>query len=78
MKRIESRLNYSVIAAAALGLAIIWAAAGYEMQRSERGALREAEVRTAVQARVFAEYSRSTIKRVNEFLLDNRPNWGKD
>ncbi|OYU45232.1 MAG: GGDEF domain-containing protein, partial [Burkholderiales bacterium PBB4] len=78
MKRIESRLNYGVLFAGALGLALVWTIAVFEMNRSERSAIRESELRTSVQARVFAEYSRSTLKRVNEFLLDNRSNWGND
>ena len=61
-----------------LCLSIIWTAAFLEIARSRASFLREAEIRTVVQARVFAENTRSIIKRVNEILLDTRPQWNGD
>ena len=61
-----------------LGLLLVWATALYELNRSEQGYLREAEVRAEVQAHVFSEYSRSTIKRINELIIDVRSQWTGD
>ena len=61
-----------------LCLGIIWSAAYFELERSRASYLHEAEVRTMVQARVFAENTRSIIKRVNEVLLDMRTDWTGD
>ncbi|MBV8659750.1 MAG: hypothetical protein JO142_18170 [Burkholderiales bacterium] len=61
-----------------LSLAAVWVMAFYELSRSERSYEHEAELRTAVSAQVFAEYSRSTIKRLNELILDARDNWNGD
>ncbi|MBU1364189.1 MAG: hypothetical protein KKE51_10245 [Gammaproteobacteria bacterium] len=61
-----------------LAIILVWAAAAYELHRSRQTHLREAEVRTAVQAHVLAEYSRSTFKRINEFILDIRREWNGD
>jgi len=57
---------------------LVWATAFYELNRSKQGELREAEVRTQTQAHVFSEFSLSTIKRINEILLDTRPQWNGD
>jgi signal transduction histidine kinase len=57
---------------------LVWIAAAYELSRSRQTHLHEAEVRTAVQAHVFAEYSRSTLKRINEFMLNIRTDWTGD
>lgn len=59
-------------------LALIWAATFYDLQRNQAAQLREAEVRTVTQAQVFAEYSRSTLKRINEFILNARSEWNGD
>jgi len=59
-------------------LILVWAAAFYELHRSKLSELREAEVRTQTQAHVFSEFSLSTIKRINEILLDTRPQWNGD
>jgi signal transduction histidine kinase len=78
MKRTGSRLRVQIAALVALSLGLIWAATFYELYRSHQANLHEAGVRTAVQAQVFAEYSRSTLKRVNEFILGLRPHWTGD
>ncbi len=61
-----------------LCLAIIWLSVLFELNRSRNSVMREAEVRTEVQARLFAENTRSIIKRVNEILLDTRAQWTGD
>ncbi|WP_153116720.1 ATP-binding protein [Rhodocyclus tenuis] len=78
MKRSSSRLRQQLSLLLALSMGLIWAGTIYELKRSHDAYMREAEVRTAVQAQVFAEYSRSTLKRVNEFILDVRSRWDGD
>jgi len=59
-------------------LAMIWTGALYDIRRDEENHLNEARTRTRVQAQVFAEYSRSTLKRVNEVILNLRTEWNGD
>ena len=58
-----------------LVIAIVWAIAGYELERKFKSYQHDAEVRSVMKAQIFAEYSRSTVKRINEFLLDTRSLW---
>jgi hypothetical protein len=78
MKTSSSFLRLQVSLIVIASLALVWVIAFYELDRSKQGLLREAEVRTTVQAHVFAEYSLSTIKRINEILLDTRQYWTGD
>ena len=78
MKRSSSILRSQISLIVILSIVLVWAAAAYELYRSQQSRVHEAEVRTVVQAHVFAEYSRSTIKRINEFILDLRPEWTGD
>ena len=78
MKRSSSRLRQQLLLLLVLSIGLVWTGTIYELKRSHDAQLREAEVRTAVQAQVFAEYSRSTLKRVNEFILDVRTRWDGD
>ena len=61
-----------------LSLTIIWAPAFFEVFRAYQASIHEAEVKTQIQAHVFAEFSRSTFKRVNEFIVEARHNWATD
>ena len=70
-----NRLRLQIGLAALLCLTIIWTTAYFEIQRSQASYFHEAEVRTAVQARVISENTRSTFKRVNEILIDTRAQW---
>ena len=72
------RINVHITLVAIISLVLIWATAIYELNNDRRARLKEAEVRTAIQAHVFAEYSESTIKRLNEVLLDTRAHWQGD
>lgn len=78
MKHTRSPLQLKVALVVVLSLVLVWAIALYELDRSQQSYLREAEVKTAVQAQVFAEYSRSTTKRINELILDTRAQWTGD
>ena len=77
-RSIRFRLKLRTAAALLLALSLIWAAAFYELVRSRDSALQEAAVKAAIQARVFAENTQATIKRVNEVLLDRRKDWNGD
>ena len=78
MKRSTGSLKSQITLIVILALIAVGIAAAYELSRSRDTQLHEAEVRTAVQAQVFAEYSLSTIKRINEFILDIRSDWMGD
>ena len=78
MTKFNSRLKIQIVATIVVTIGIIWAVVFYELDRSEKGYLHEAEVKTQIQAQLFSEYSRSTIKRVNEILLDTRLQWNGD
>ena len=74
----ESRLRKRVVFGALFGIVLIWLAVVLELNRSEAAYFHEAEVKNTVNARLFAETTRGTIKRVNEVLLDLRPHWSGD
>jgi PAS domain S-box-containing protein len=62
----------------AVCLAAIWISAAAELSRSKDSVLREAESSLLLQSQVFAEHSQSTIKRLDELLLDLRDSWHGD
>jgi signal transduction histidine kinase/CheY-like chemotaxis protein len=74
----QNKLRLRILAAVLLCLTIIWATVSYELDRSKSSLLQKAEVSAVTQARVLAENSKSTIKRLNEALLDTRPHWTGD
>ena len=78
MKRSGSSFGLQIVIILVASLAIIWSAVFYDLQRSHTTHLREAEVRTVIQTQVFAEYTRSTLKRINEFILNARTEWTGD
>lgn len=78
MKSSNYRLRVKIGMVGVMAFILVWATAFYELDRSQQSYLREAQVSTAVQARVFGEYSESTIKRINELILDLRPHWTGD
>jgi hypothetical protein len=61
-----------------LCLAVIWASAFLELKSSKTSVLHEAESSMRYQSQVFAEHSQSTIKRLDELLLDMRDYWQGD
>jgi len=78
MRPLKTSLHLYITVVVAAVIALVWATAFYELNRSQSTYLHEAELRTTVQAHVFAEYSRSTVKRINEFILDARTAWNGD
>lgn len=61
-----------------LCLTVIWASAFLELKSSRASVLHEAESSVRYQSQVFAEHSQSTIKRLDELLLDMRDYWNGD
>jgi signal transduction histidine kinase/CheY-like chemotaxis protein/HPt (histidine-containing phosphotransfer) domain-containing protein len=72
------RLKAGILVSLAVGLLTIWAIAFYELNHAAENDYRNAQQSTAVNARVFAEYSETIFKRVNEILLDGRGRWHGD
>lgn len=72
------RINipFRVLLGLLIGIALIWIAAYYELQRNQAAVVRETARNSEFQAQAFAENTLSTIKRLNEILLDLRPAWG--
>ena len=56
-------------------ISVFWAAAGYEIHQSREARFQQARLQTSSEARAFAEYAKSTIKRMNEVLVDTRVHW---
>jgi signal transduction histidine kinase/CheY-like chemotaxis protein len=71
----QSRLYRGLKLVMVVTMGLVWATTYYELERKRQGDLYEAEVKSVMQAQIFAEYSHSTIKRINEFILDARANW---
>lgn len=78
MKRLFPNFMIQIGAVAIICLAMIAVVASYELGRSKETIIREAQLRTEVQAHVFAEFSYSTFKRVDELTLDLRSYWSGD
>ena len=75
MKRLYPKFLFKIGAVALVSLVVIFAVAHYELGRSKDSVIHEAELRTEVQAQVFAEFSYSAFKRVDELALDLRSYW---
>jgi signal transduction histidine kinase/ActR/RegA family two-component response regulator len=75
MPRLPISLRSQLTLLAAALLILTWSLALYEIDRSKRAILHEANLRTIAQAQVFAEFARSNIKRINDLLLDLRTSW---
>ncbi|MFZ4537805.1 response regulator [Propionivibrio sp.] len=72
----RGRVGKSVLALFALGcLIILWSVSWYGIEEKRLSELRAAEAHAMGKAAVFAEFSNSTIKRVNQILLDLRDGW---
>ena len=78
IRRASLPLQKSVSLLFAGFVCLLWTSAYFELYRNRQNALQESQVRTAVQARVFGEYSRSTFRRINELILELRSAWTGD
>ena len=78
LRTVKEKNHLAILTVTLLWLTLIWSLTYYELTRIRSGYIREAEVRTLVQARVFSENTRSVIKRINEILLNTRQDWTGD
>ncbi len=78
LRIVKEKNHLAIFTVTLLWLTLIWSVTYFELSRIRSGYLREAEVRTSVQARVFSENTRSVIKRINEILLNARQEWMGD
>lgn len=78
MKMAKKRLRLQLFLLFSLMLVLVWVVAFYEMNRSYQSVFNEAKIRNTEEAQIFAEYSSSNIKRLNEALLDLRRAWRGD
>lgn len=78
LRYFKGKIQQRILWITLLWLAVIWGIAHYELHQTRASYLREAEVRTSMQARVFAENTRSIIKRINEISLNTRTHWRGD
>ena len=78
LRTVQEKRHLAILAVTLLWLTLTWSLTYYELSRIRSGYIREAEVRTSVQARVFSENTRSVIKRINEILLNTRQDWTGD
>lgn len=78
MKMAKKRLRLQLFLLFILMLILVWVVAFYEMNRSYQTVFDEAKLRNTEEAQIFAEYSSSNIKRLNEALLDLRREWRGD
>ncbi len=67
--------RFNTVAAALFCLAGIWSLALYDASQSQETALQKSRAETLVEARAYAEYSKASIKRLNEVLLHYREHW---
>ncbi|MDE1949337.1 MAG: EAL domain-containing protein [Burkholderiales bacterium] len=58
-----------------LVLGLIWGATFFELRHLRAQAVHEADLRTAAEAQVFAAYSRSSMRRLDAYLVDLRDDW---
>ena len=77
-QRWPHRSSRNILLITLVWLGVIWLATLYELTRIRESYLREAQARTSIQARVFAENTRSVVKRINELLLNTRDQWHGD
>lgn len=70
--------RHQILLLLGLCLTVIWTSAFLELKSSRASVLHEAESSMRYQSQVFAEHSLSTIKRLDELLLDMRDYWQGD
>ncbi len=78
MKHTGSRLRTRITIVGMASFVLVWAAVAYEIDRNKSNEIHDAELRTVAESQIFAEYSESTIKRLNELILDLRGYWTGD
>lgn len=78
LRTVNGKNHQAIVGVTLLWLSLIWSITYYELSRIRDSYLREAEVRTSVQAHLYAENTRALIKRINELLLNTRQEWKGD
>ena len=78
MKNSATTLKLQLGLAAGFLLTVVWGTFFYDLDRTQRDLRREAALRTVSHAQVYAEYSISTIKRIDEILTSTRNLWKGD
>ncbi len=59
-------------------IVLIWLVSYFELERNYQAQLNDVKYRTQAQAELFSEYALSTIKRIDEVILDTRDDWRGD
>ena len=59
-------------------IVLLWSAVFFELARNRQETLHEEETAVQLQAQIYAENLHSTIKRLDELLLDLRSDWSGD
>ena len=75
MPTIHLPLRHQISLALAALLLAVWSTIGFELRHRQEIQLRESEAAARFQAQVFAENSQSSIKRLNELVLNLRDAW---
>lgn len=78
MEQAQKRIRRQLIVLITFIIALIWGLALYEVERNYRSQVNDVKFSTNAQAQLFAEYALSTIKRIDEVLLDIRDDWDGD
>ncbi len=81
MKYTRKFLSHHVrwlLAATLALLTVVWGLVYHTWDQSPHERLQEAQATVRLQARTYAENTRSTIKRLDELLLDLRASWSED
>lgn len=71
-------LGLQMLAVLAAGLAVIWTAVFFELNKNRARVIREAETTVVFQAQLFAENTKSVFKRLDEVLFDLRVHWSDE
>lgn len=78
LMKAQRKIKLLVVSATVFCFVLIWLGIAFETLRNHEDALRQAEIRTVTKAQVLAEFTESSIKRINEVLLDLRSAWTGD
>lgn len=71
-------LGNKVVATTTALVVIFWVLALADLNRNYNNTIESAQKDSVTKAQVFSEYATSSIKRIDEIILDIRSNWNKD
>lgn len=78
MKLTQRRVRRQLMVLFGFILGLIWLGAYFELERNYQAQINDVKFRTQAQSELFAEYALSTIKRIDELILDTRDDWNGD